>query len=106
MVLNVAHFDRATQLGRAAIELERVGLMLTRYRSFALAFLSAARRILLGSSARVTEHCGWTPPREYERLPQTGQIFPFWSAVVGVDFFPLMAWLSVNFFGRGLMLTG
>jgi hypothetical protein len=35
-------------------------------------------------SARVTAHCGCTPPSEYEGLPHTGQAGGFWLTMLGL----------------------
>jgi hypothetical protein len=36
-------------------------------------------------SALLTAHCGCTPPREYEGLPQTGQAGGFCTTMLGLE---------------------
>ena len=62
----------------------------------AAAFLSAARHILLGASARTIAHCGCMPPQEYDRCPQTGHVLLLAAVMTGVGFFSLMMCVSWN----------
>jgi hypothetical protein len=43
------------------------------------------------AAARFWEHCGWTPPGEYDGLPQTGQTLRGVVRTSGLGFFSLMA---------------
>jgi hypothetical protein len=55
------------------------------------AALRAAREI---ASARATAHCGWTPVREYDALPHTGQSVLVAVMRIGIGFVSLMIRIS------------
>jgi hypothetical protein len=57
--------------------------------TWAAAFFWAAKHSFLGASAKTIAHCGWMPPGEYDRCPQTGHFLLFASTITGVGFFSL-----------------
>jgi hypothetical protein len=54
-------------------------------------FRSASSWSVRTESSRLTAHCGWMPPLEYVRTPQTGQILPLGCDTNGIGFFSLIA---------------